>query len=193
MVTFNTSAKQDKYVKHTVAQGETITMIAQKYKVTPYDIYKLNPDSQKGIELNSVLLIPPTAAKPTFSAVPKQTSPKTTGNPTTHLVKPKETLFSLSRQYGVTVDAIKSANAELLKDGLKIGQTIKIPSAEASQETYQKPPVEKPVPAPIETPKPVVKTEVRPEIVKGNSTYHIIEPKETKYGISKKYGMTILS
>lgn len=190
-VTFNTSAKQDKYVKHTVAQGETITMIAQKYKVTPYDIYKLNPDSQKGIELNSVLLIPPTAAKPTFSAVPKQTSPKTTGNPTTHLVKPKETLFSLSRQYGVTVDAIKSANAELLKDGLKIGQTIKIPSAEASQETYQKPPVEKPVTEPKETPKPVVKTEVKPEIVKGNSTYHIIEPKETKYGISKKYGMTI--
>ena len=107
------------------------------------------------------------------------------------MVKPKETLFSLSRQYGVTVDAIKSANAELLKDGLKIGQTIKIPSAEASQETYQKPPVEKPVTEPKETPKPVVKTEVKPEIVKGNSTYHIIEPKETKYGISKKYGMTI--
>ncbi|MFY7665174.1 LysM peptidoglycan-binding domain-containing protein, partial [Flavobacterium sp.] len=80
-VTFNTSAKQDKYVKHTVAQGETITMIAQKYKVTPYDIYKLNPDSQKGIELNSVLLIPPTVATPTFSAAPKQTSPKATGNP----------------------------------------------------------------------------------------------------------------
>jgi LysM repeat protein len=190
-VTFNTSAKQDKYVKHTVAQGETITMIAQKYKVTPYDIYKLNPDSQKGIELNSVLLIPPTAATSTFSAAPKQTSPKATGNPTTHLVKPKETLFSLSRQYGVTVDAIKSANADLLKDGLKIGQTIRIPSADAIQETYQKPPVEKPVPAPIETPKPIVKTEVKPEVVKGNTSYHIIEPKETKYGISKKYGMTI--
>ena len=188
-VTFNTSAKQDKYVKHTVAQGETITMIAQKYKVTPYDIYKLNPDSQKGIELNSVLLIPPTVAESTFSAEPKQTSPKATGNPTTHLVQPKETLFSLSRQYGVTVDAIKSANAELLKDGLKIGQTIKIPSSGSNVSTTV-------VAAPAkevvkEAPKPVAKPEPKTEIAKGNTTYHIIEPKETKYGISKKYGMTI--
>lgn len=189
-VTFNTSAKQDKYVKHTVAQGETITMIAQKYKVTPYDIYKLNPDSQKGIELNSVLLIPPTVATSTFSSEVKQTTPKAKGNPTTHLVQPKETLFSLSRQYGVSVDAIKSANAELLKDGLKIGQTIRIPSAVANQETYEKP-VEKSIAAPKETPKPVVKSESKTEVAKANVTYHTIEPKETKYGISKKYGMTV--
>lgn len=188
-VTFNTSAKQDKYVKHTVAQGETITMIAQKYKVTPYDIYKLNPDSQKGIEINSILLIPPTVAESSFSAEPKQTLPKATGNPTTHLVQPKETLFSLSRQYGVTVEAIKSANAELLKDGLKIGQTIKIPSPSGNVPTTV-------VAAPAkevvkETPKTVAKSEPKAELVKGNTMYHIIEPKETKYGISKKYGMTI--
>ena len=188
-VTFNTSAKQDKYVKHTVAQGETITMIAQKYKVTPYDIYKLNPDSQKGIELNSVLLIPPTVAESTFSAEPKQTSPKATGNPTTHLVQPKETLFSLSRQYGVTVEAIKLANAELLKDGLKIGQTIKIPSSSGIVPTTV---VAAPAKAVVkETPKAVAKSEPKTEMAKGNTTYHIIEPKETKYGISKKYGMTI--
>ncbi|WP_396195264.1 LysM peptidoglycan-binding domain-containing protein [Flavobacterium sp.] len=189
-VTFSTSAKQDKYVKHTVAQGETITMIAQKYKVTPYDIYKLNPDSQNGIELNSVLLIPPIAADSNLSVGPNQTSPKS-GNPTTHLVQPKETLFSLSRQYGVTVDAIKSANAELLKDGLKIGQTIKIPSGVAGRDTYEKPTLEKPVSAPKETPKAVVKAEPKAEVAKGNTNFHIIEPKETKYGISKKYGMTI--
>ena len=189
MVTFNTSAKQDKYVKHTVAQGETITMIAQKYKVTPYDIYKLNPDSQKGIELNSVLLIPPTVAESTFSAEPKQTSPKATGNPTTHLVQPKETLFSLSRQYGVTVEAIKSANAELLKDGLKTGQTIKVPTSSGIVPTTI---VAAPAKAVVkETPKAVVKSEPKTEMAKGNTTYHIIEPKETKYGISKKYGMTI--
>jgi LysM repeat protein len=176
-------------VKHTVAQGETITMIAQKYKVTPYDIYKLNPDSQKGIELNSVLLIPPTVAESTFSAEPKQTSPKATGNPTTHLVQPKETLFSLSRQYGVTVEAIKLANAELLKDGLKIGQTIKIPTSSGIVPTTV---VAAPAKAVVkETPKAVAKSEPKTEMAKCNTTYHIIEPKETKYGISKKYGMTI--
>jgi LysM repeat protein len=189
-VTFSSSAKQDKYVKHTVTQGETITLIAQKYKVTPFDIYKLNPDSQNGIQLNSVLLIPPSSAEPSVIP-PKQTQPKATSNPSTHLVQPKETLFSLSRQYGVSVEAIKEANGDLLKEGLKIGQTIKIPSGVTSWDKYEKPPVEKPVPAPKETPKAVVKSEPKVEAPKGNTTYHIIEPKETKYGISKKYGMTI--
>ncbi len=200
---FTVSAKQEKYIKHTVVKGETISMIAQKYKVTPYDIYKLNPDSQNGIQLDSVLLIPPTgdvavttapAAMPTAAISSIQTSP------TTHLVQPKETLYSLSKQYNVTVDAIKAANADLLKDGLKIGQNIKIPASGESQTTVSKPvEIQKPVvkdSSPSEqakqTPKAVVpKVASKPETATAGSGYHIIEPKETKYGISKKYGMTI--
>ncbi len=172
---FNVSAKQDKYVKHTVVQGETITLIAQKYKVTPFDIYKLNPDSQNGIQLNSVLLIPP-----------KQTQSKAHTNPTTHLVQPKETLYSVSRQYGVTVEALQAANGDLLKDGLKMGWTIKIPTSGGAQIDY-KPQKE----AVKETPKPLVKSVPKAETPKDNTVYHTIGPKETKYGISKKYGMTI--
>lgn len=186
---FSMVARQDKYVKHTVAKGETITLIAQKYKVTPFDIYKLNPDSQNGIELNSVLLIPPSSAEPTVIP-PKQTQPKANPNPTTHLVQPKETLFSLSRQYGVSVEAIKEANADLLKEGLKIGQTIKIPSSSGNS-TVAATTVAPQKEVAKETPKPVVKSEPKVESPKGNTTYHVIEPKETKYGISKKYGMTI--
>jgi hypothetical protein len=39
-------------------EGETINQIALKYKVTPYDIYQLNPDAQSGLRPNSILLIP---------------------------------------------------------------------------------------------------------------------------------------
>lgn len=194
------SAKQEKYIKHTVVKGETINMIAQKYKVTPYDIYKLNPDSQNGIQLDSVLLIPPTGVvsenatpvtRPAETATSNTTSTAPqTSNPTTHLVQAKETLYSLSKQYNITVDQLKAANGDLLKDGLKIGQTIKIPSATASSETAA--PVTKPNPAPKETVKAVTpKVESKPETASAGTTYHIIEPKETKYGISKKYGMTI--
>ena len=45
---------------------------------------------------------------------------------TIHDVAKGETLYSLARHYGVTVDDIKSANAVLV-DGLKAGQRIKIP------------------------------------------------------------------
>ncbi|WP_284651752.1 LysM peptidoglycan-binding domain-containing protein [Flavobacterium terrisoli] len=187
--TFSMMARQDKYVKHTVAKGETIALIAQKYRVTPFDIYKLNPDSQNGLHSDTVLLIPPSSAELTAVAEPQQTSPKPSQGSKTHLVQPKETLYSISKQYGVTVDALKEANADLLKDGLKIGQTIKIPapggnSISTSAVTPQKEVVK-------ELPKPIVKSEPKVEAPKGNTTYHIIEPKETKYGISKKYGMTI--
>jgi LysM repeat protein len=43
-----------------------------------------------------------------------------------HKVEAKETLFALSRRYKVTVQDINAANPEL-KEGLKIGQTLKIP------------------------------------------------------------------
>ena len=188
---FTASAKQEKYIKHTVIKGETINMIAQKYKVTPYDIYKLNPDSQNGIQLDSVLIIPSSgeaAATVAPKAVPVIATATAQTNPTTHLVQPKETLYSLSRQYNVSVDAIKEANADLLKEGLKIGQNVRIPGSGGTQNAVVSKPVEVQKPAVVkETPK----AESKPQTIVAGSGYHIIAPKETKYGISKKYGMTI--
>lgn len=186
---FTVSAKQEKYTKHTVAKGETINMIAQKYKVTPYDIYSLNPDSQNGIQLNSVLLIPSSAS---VVVIHSSQNAAQSSNPNSHLVQPKETLYSISKQYGVTVDAIKVANGDLLNNGLKIGQNIKIPASGSGQTVAASKPVEAPkVVAPVVSKPAVVKAAPKVETSKGETTYHIIEPKETKYGISKKYGMTI--
>ena len=182
---YTVSAKQEKYTKHTVANGETINMIAQKYKVTPYDIYSLNPDSQNGIQQNSVLLIPTSASVVVINSSQNTSQNKNTDS---HLVQPKETLYSISKQYGVTIDALKTANGDLLNDGLKIGLNIKIPKSGSVQNVA--------VSKPEEINKVIDPVESKPAVVKptpkGETTYHIIEPKETKYGISKKYGMTIL-
>ena len=184
---FTVSAKQEKYIKHTVAKGETINSIAQKYKVTPYDIYSLNPDSQNGIQLNSVLLIPPSSSVVVIHSSQNATQ---TNKPNIHLVQPKETLYSISKQYGVTIDAIKAANGDLLNNGLKIGMNVKIPASNGQTVVASTPvPVKEVV---KETPKVVApKVESKPVVSTTGTTYHIIEPKETKYGISKKYGMTI--
>jgi len=182
---FTVSAKQEKYTKHTVAKGETINMIAQKYKVTPYDIYSLNPDSQNGIQQNSVLLIPTSASVVVINS--SQNAPQN-NNTISHLVQPKETLYSISKQYGVTIDALNKANGDLLNNGLKIGLNIKIPTSGSVQNVAVSKPEEiKKVIAPVVSKPAVVKA--TPE---GKTTYHIIEPKETKYGISKKYGMTVV-
>lgn len=191
---FTVSAKQEKYIKHTVIKGETINNIAQKYKVTPYDIYKLNPDSQNGIQLDSVLLIPSSGEVATYVA-PKPTpsivsTPAQISKPTTHLVLPKETLYSLSKQYNVTVDDIKNANGELLKEGLKIGMNIKIPASDGQIAIAVTPTVVKETPK-VVVPKEEPKTETKSVTSNSGTTFHVIEPKETKYGISKRYGITI--
>lgn len=112
---------QVKNTTHKVEQGETIAQIAQKYSVTPYDIYQLNPDVQRGLKPNSVLLIPKKAG------VQKSIAPAVT-KANTHKVETKETLFSIEKKYGITDEALKKANPILEKEGLKIGQILLIPS-----------------------------------------------------------------
>ena len=187
-ISSSVSAMQEKFIKHTVLKGETITQISQKYKVTPYDIYKLNPDSQNGIKLNSVLLIP-SSSMVSNNGAPEQVA--TNVKSTSHTTQPKETLYSLSKQYNVSVEAIQNANGDALKNGLKIGQKIVIPTAEKSNISVASVPkieaAPKVVPAPSE-PKIIEKAV---PIAKASSQFHIIQPKETKYSISKKYEVSI--
>jgi LysM repeat protein len=121
---------QEKTIVHKVEKGETITQIAQKYKVTPFDIYQLNPDAQRGISPNSILLIPNKSAvkspvKQTVTDVKSQS----------HLVLAKETLYGLEKKYGVSDEDLKRANPFLETEGLQIGQVLIIPSKNAPKKT----------------------------------------------------------
>ena len=147
---FTISVFGQNFLKHTVVSGETITQIAQKYFVTPADIYQLNPDCQTGIHPNSILLIP---AKSHSNSKTK-----------THQVAPKETIYSIAKAYDISVADLEKANGDALKLGLKIGQTIVIPSKNA-----------------------VVKTPINSE----KTIFHEVQPKETKYGIATKYGISV--
>jgi len=190
LVYSNALIAQDKnYTKHTVLKGESITQIATKYKVTPYDIYKLNPDSQSGIKENDVILIPIANTKTATVVVPVAVAPKSVAN-RTHVAKPKETLYSISRDYNVNVDDLKNLNAAVLANGLKIGQTIKIPDANGTATPVKKEPaVAKAVV------KEVVEEQPQSPVVSNMSSekksFHIVEPKETKFGIAKRYGITV--
>ncbi|HEX8268592.1 MAG TPA: LysM peptidoglycan-binding domain-containing protein [Flavobacterium sp.] len=155
------------YIRHKVAKAETVTQIAKKYQVTPLDIYKLNPDSQNGLKENAVLIIP---SSPTTSA---------TASSKSHLVKPKETLYSIARDFNVSVDDLQKANSTVLRDGLKSGQTIKIPASRKPVASSNTEPVSSSVPKAVSGTKP------EPVI------FHIVEPGQTKFSIAKRYGITV--
>jgi len=81
-----------------------------------------------------------------------------------HKVKKKETLYSLSQKYGVTVDQIEAYNPTLIKSRLKRKMTLRIPVYEA----------------------PVVVEEVISE-----TESYLVPPKATKWRIAYTYGITI--
>src|SRR5687768_10217733 len=89
-ITFS-AFSQEKVVKYTVSSGETINQIAVKFKITPYDIYQLNPDARNGVKPNTVLLIPTNGTKTAVAKTEETLVKKNVGKKSiTHEVQPKE-------------------------------------------------------------------------------------------------------
>jgi LysM repeat protein len=110
-----------KYYLHTVEKGQTLFAIAKFYKRDVNDIVIDNPEAIDGIKPGQVLRI----------QIEKKNSSELTASDTSsfvlHKVEKGQTLYSISKQYGTSVDKLKAMNPEL-KDGLKLGQSLKIPS-----------------------------------------------------------------
>jgi peptidoglycan endopeptidase LytE len=167
---------QEKFIKHKISKGENFTVIAKKYGVKVKDIEDANPDAPKVLKLNSVLLIPNKKVQ-----TPKKTSQSlavtsVTNNTGLHEVSQKETLWGIAKKYNVSVDDIKKANPALETEDLKIGQQLTIPSNTTALAGN------------------TAKTsEARPEIIPAADVEIVVEvqPKETKFSIAKKYGITV--
>lgn len=165
---------QEKFIKHKISKGENFTVIAKKYGVKVKDIQEANPNAPKVLKLNSVVLIPNKNAK----SAPSPVQSVANNTPGSHEVLQKETLWGISKKYNVSVDDLKKANPALETEGLKIGQQIIIPS-------------NNPVAISENTPNNT-ETE-KPEIFPSSDVEIAVEvqPKETKYAIAKRYGITV--
>ncbi|MCR4030364.1 MULTISPECIES: LysM peptidoglycan-binding domain-containing protein [Flavobacterium] len=215
VLSFNKITAQDAIIEHQIQKGETAYFIAQKYKVSLDEIYKLNPESQNGIKDNQIIKIPVHSLENTNS---KQQ---------THIVAPKETLFGLSKQYHVSVVDIQNANQEILANGLQIGQELIIPQnsdvsksevAVSSKTTHQVVAKESlfsiareynvsvqdlenlnkeilinglQIGQTISIPNKRKTLDGRVRVINQETFFHVVESKETKFSIAKKYGITI--
>ncbi|MBT8393412.1 MAG: LysM peptidoglycan-binding domain-containing protein [Flavobacteriaceae bacterium] len=121
LLNFTVATAQD-YKTHKVQKGETIYSIAKQYRVTPFDIYKLNPDAKQGILENSVLIIPESKDGSTDIVYEREFI-----GYKKHRVKRKETLYGLATKYNVTQDEIKKHNTWLYSENLRKGDRLQIP------------------------------------------------------------------
>lgn len=120
-----------KYLLHTVEKGQTLFAIAKFYKKDLNEIVSENPETINGIKPGQVLRIP--LEKKQVAVDFKDTS-----NYITHTVEKGETIYSISKKYNLSNELLKTLNPEL-KDGLKMGQVIKIPSLSSKPKTTGNP------------------------------------------------------
>ena len=86
-----------------------------------------------------------------------------------HIVLEKETLFGIAKKYEISVDDIQNANKDLLLNGLKIGQTLKIPAKSLLQKLDEN-----------------VKT-----YNDSNSLKHTVVAKESLFSIARLYNVSV--
>ena len=131
-----------KYYLHTVEKGQTLFAIAKIYARSVNDLVIENPEAIDGIKPGQVLKIPFDKSKPREEASHAKETPSIDSSKYSfHKVEKGQTLYSISKQYKVTEEKIKAANPDIT-DGIKIGQTLKIPVEKTKKET---PPKEKEV------------------------------------------------
>jgi cell wall-associated NlpC family hydrolase len=100
-------------------------------------------------------------------------------------VLPKESLYSIAKQHGITLGDLQKANPELETTSLKIGQKIIIPvKGDGNSNVLEVKVVEKK--EILVSPK-VAAVQKNPE----TEISHEVLPKETKYGIARQYGITV--
>jgi len=124
LASFTSRAQQHK--THQVQEGETIISISKLYKVTPLEIYQLNPDTRQGLRPSSILIIPKSKV-PSVNAETVVIITKELDDFKKHRVRRKETLYSLAKKYKVTEDDIKKYNKWLYAENLRKGDKLQIP------------------------------------------------------------------
>lgn len=107
-------SEDDNFFYHRIAKGETLYSLCVKYNVLQDKITSANPNLDwNALQIGQVI------------AVPKELKSQTTF--TDHEVEKRETLYSISHLYSISIDDLTNANPGLTADNLKRGMTIKIP------------------------------------------------------------------
>lgn len=122
---------------YTIKPGDTLYRLSVNYKVSTQAIMKANPGlSAQNFRIGQVIRIPQVSEQEIQQEIAKRTQEETQKlevRPAVksrcremHKVKRRETIYSVSKAYGITEDQLIAANPELTK-GMKRGMFVCIP------------------------------------------------------------------
>ncbi len=162
-------AQDKKFMTYRVKSGETIQSISKSLAITPYDLLKLNPDIKDKVSADDILIIPNKAYDPLLDISNADLSNINQRDIIVdkfiyHEIVAKETVFSILKNFNISEEELKQNNPFLAREGLKIGQVIKIP---------------------------LTVDETLMAVNDENTQPYLVKAKETKYSIANKFGISI--
>jgi len=101
-----------------VRVGETLQSIAKTLNTTTAELIKANPNILQGLTDGDAINIPPAATPDKKVDMPKNY----------HVVKHGETIYSISKNYGVRIDSLLSNNRKIVNNHIVTGDTLTIPT-----------------------------------------------------------------
>ena len=126
---------QKEDIFHTIKSGETLYRLTVIYKVSADAICDANPGlSSQNFQTGTVIRIPLGITSKTNKEKENTSPTKPVALPTVqskcrdmHKIERKETIYSISREYGITEEELIAANPELRKNKLEKGHFLCIP------------------------------------------------------------------
>ncbi|RJQ56413.1 MAG: LysM peptidoglycan-binding domain-containing protein [Desulfobacteraceae bacterium] len=116
------------FISHTVRRGETLSIIAKKYKTSTSVIVQANQITRRHLIVAGQHLKIPQEGAVVYKLL-KYQKPEL-AFPPTHIVKSGDSLWNIASKYGTTVKEIQKENL-LQNTRLQTGQVLKIPSPAA--------------------------------------------------------------
>jgi cell wall-associated NlpC family hydrolase len=113
---------------YTVKPGDTAFSIAARFGLKTEELLKRNKLTSPALHVGQVLDVPDQAVQPLAPVTVK------------HTVATGETLFSIAKKYGSSIETIRTLN-KLGDAPLKVGQVLNVPSASASSSASSSPAV----------------------------------------------------
>jgi LysM repeat protein/ABC-type branched-subunit amino acid transport system substrate-binding protein len=157
------------YYIHTVKKGETAYSISKAYEITPQELTKENPSVTNGLKVSQSLKIPvvDNAQKPKNQGQVAKVS-RDEAKFIYHKLSAGETVFALSKKFGVSEEEIVQSNPNIEINKMPLGFEIAIPRRQFMNNDQK-----------LET---TEKNIFEHKVVKGENLYSIAE----KYGITVK-------
>lgn len=166
-----------KYAVYTVAKGDTLYSLSKRYDITIEQLTAANPSLSEGLKAGQNIKIPQKATPVESSKKSAKRNKKLFRN---HIVRKGDTMYSIAREYGVSVATLIADNSNIDPAHISVGETLLIRRSQIGTVTEQDNHNQ------IEEHKSVMNS-----VISQPYSYHVVHSGESAATIAQKFNTTI--